>query len=86
MDDQNQQTRKPRRHPLFGSMKGTLTIAPGVDLTAPSCPDFDAYAERKYGPESRLGKLWAEVVERENLRTADHSQGRSPDEKPSETT
>ncbi|MGB3813350.1 MAG: helix-turn-helix transcriptional regulator [Shinella sp.] len=25
----------PYRHPIFGCMKGTLTIAPGVDLTEP---------------------------------------------------
>ncbi len=24
-----------RRHPIFGCMKGTITIAPGVDLTQP---------------------------------------------------
>ncbi|MFC3325369.1 DUF7662 domain-containing protein [Mesorhizobium cantuariense] len=30
----------PRRHPIFGSMKGTLTILPGVDLTEPADPDW----------------------------------------------
>jgi hypothetical protein len=70
MDEQNHQEVKRRRHPLFGWTKGTLTIAPGVDLTEPTCPDFEAYADRKYGPKSRLGKLWVKVVERENLRTA----------------
>jgi len=25
-----------RRHPLFGAMRGTVTVAPGVDLTAPT--------------------------------------------------
>jgi hypothetical protein len=29
-----------RRHPIFGSMKGTLTILPGVDLTEPADPDW----------------------------------------------
>ena len=29
-----------RRHPLFGWMKGTFTIAPGTDLTAPADPDW----------------------------------------------
>lgn len=27
--------KNPYRHPIFGCMKGTLTIAPGVDLTEP---------------------------------------------------
>ena len=49
-------------------MKGTLTIPPGVDLTDPAWPDWDAYAEKKYGRESELGKLWAQVVEREKQR------------------
>lgn len=53
-------------HPLIGCMKGTLTIAPGVDLTEPTCPDWEAYAERKYGPNSRLGRIWAQFVERKN--------------------
>jgi hypothetical protein len=55
-------------HSPFGCMKGTLTIAPGLDLTQPAWPDWDAYAEKKYGPESELGKLWAQVVEREKQR------------------
>lgn len=29
-----------RRHSLFGWMKGTVTIAPGVDLTEPADPDW----------------------------------------------
>lgn len=31
--------KKPRRNPLFGSMKGTFTIAPGYDLTSPIYSD-----------------------------------------------
>jgi hypothetical protein len=27
-------------HPAFGSMKGTVTVAPGVDLTEPADPDW----------------------------------------------
>jgi hypothetical protein len=49
-------------------MKGALTIPPGVDLTEPVWPDWDAYAEKKYGPESELGKLLAQAVKREKQR------------------
>jgi hypothetical protein len=73
-------TRKPKRPglsdntvgvprgPLFGCMKGTLTIAPGVDLTEPACPEWGADADKKYGPDSELGKLMAQVAEREDQR------------------
>lgn len=37
-------------HPLFGCMKGTVTIAPGVDLTEPADPDLADWIEKKYGP------------------------------------
>ena len=30
----------PSRHPIFGCMKGTLTIIPDVDLTEPADPDW----------------------------------------------
>lgn len=42
-----------RRHPLFGCMKGTLTIPHGVDLTEPADPDLAGYVERKYGAAVR---------------------------------
>jgi transcriptional regulator with XRE-family HTH domain len=29
-----------KRHPLFGSMKGTSIVMPGVDLTQPADPDW----------------------------------------------
>src|SRR5882724_5109321 len=29
------QVRKGERHPLFGALKGMVTVAPGVDLTEP---------------------------------------------------
>ena len=37
------------RHPLIGWMKGTLTIADGVDLTQPADPEWGeaAYGDRK---------------------------------------
>ena len=30
----------PRRHPLFGAMKGLLTLPPDLDLTLPADPDW----------------------------------------------
>jgi hypothetical protein len=42
-----------RRHPLFGRLKGVITLAPGVDLTEPADPDLADYLDRKYGPEVR---------------------------------
>ena len=38
------------RHPIFGCMKGMITVAPGVDLTEPADPDLAEYLDRKYGP------------------------------------
>jgi hypothetical protein len=35
-----------KRHPLFGFMKGTVRVAPGVDLTEPADPEW---GERAYG-------------------------------------
>ncbi len=36
--------KQSKRHPLFGWMKGTVTIAPGVDLTEPADPDWGELA------------------------------------------
>lgn len=30
----------PQRHPFFGSMAGTITVMPGVDLTEPADPEW----------------------------------------------
>jgi hypothetical protein len=40
----------PPRHPLFGWMKGTFTIAPGVDLTQPAMPEWGevAYGDKTW--------------------------------------
>jgi hypothetical protein len=38
-----------KRHPLFGAMKGLITIAPGVDLTEPAMPEWGEVA---YGDKS----------------------------------
>ncbi|MBB5046502.1 hypothetical protein HNR60_001247 [Rhodopseudomonas rhenobacensis] len=35
------------RHPLFGWMKGTVTFAPGVDLTEPADPEWADRIERE---------------------------------------
>jgi hypothetical protein len=31
-----EEAKEPRRHPLFGRLKGTITIMPGTDLTEPA--------------------------------------------------
>jgi len=44
------EARGPEGHPLFGWMKGTLTIAPGVDLTQPADPEWGevAHGDRRW--------------------------------------
>ena len=34
------QAKQPRRHPLFGWLKGMVTVAPGTDLTQPADPEW----------------------------------------------
>ncbi len=34
------EARKPRRHPLFGALKGSVRVAEGYDLTEPADPDW----------------------------------------------
>jgi hypothetical protein len=43
----------PGRHPLIGWMKGTLTVAPGVDLAKPADPEWGevAYGDRTWGKD-----------------------------------
>jgi hypothetical protein len=43
-------SRKSKRHPLIGWMKGTFTIAPGVDLTQPAMPEWGevAYGDKTW--------------------------------------
>lgn len=38
---------KPARHPILGCMRGTVTLAPGADLTSPADPEWGrmAYGE-----------------------------------------
>ena len=40
---------EPCLHPLFGWMKGTITFAPGVDVTEPADPELGDYLDEKYG-------------------------------------
>jgi hypothetical protein len=46
-----QADKKPKRHPAFRAMKGTFTIAPGVDLTEPALPEWADWIEEKYGKD-----------------------------------
>ena len=37
---QPSEARRPRRHPLFGALKGSVRVAEGYDLTEPADPDW----------------------------------------------
>jgi hypothetical protein len=53
-DSAGEGVKQARRHPLFGWMKGLITIAPGTDLTEPADADW---AEIAWGKdESRAGR------------------------------
>jgi hypothetical protein len=41
--------KQPRRHPLFGRMKGMVTLMPQTDLTKPADPDWADIAWGKQG-------------------------------------
>lgn len=41
----------PRHHPLFGCLKGTVTIADGVDLTEPAMPEWAQISQDMDLPE-----------------------------------
>ena len=69
-----------KRHPLYGFMKGTVTIAPGVDLTEPADPywglDLDAFKETlsdKVSPRAIAPPLsalwWAKKGDRDKAHT-----------------
>ena len=60
------------KSPLFGSMKGTTIVMPGVDLTEPADPDWGRVYDDDYDPQqiavdqvrtniglSAVGKIWA---------------------------
>jgi len=42
-----------QHHPLFGRLKGVITLVSGVDLTEPADPDLADSLDRKYGSEIR---------------------------------
>jgi hypothetical protein len=44
---------QPRRHPMFGAMKGLITIEPGYDLAQPAMPEWAEMLDKKYGTETR---------------------------------
>jgi hypothetical protein len=49
--------RQRGRHPLFGALKGTITIAPGVDLTEPADPEWGkVYDDVGPASEGRVGE------------------------------
>ncbi len=55
-DDKSKGTRQPaKRHPLIGSMKGMVQIAPGVDLTEPADPEWADRLDKMYPPIPRKG-------------------------------
>ena len=56
--DREQPPTEQRRHPMYGWMKGTITIAPGVDLTEPACPEWADITEEKV---ERLAKMLEEA-------------------------
>jgi hypothetical protein len=39
-----------KRHPLFGRLKGTVQVAPGVDLTEPADPAWADRLDEEYDP------------------------------------
>ena len=55
----------PQRHPMFGCMKGTLTVAEGVDLTEPACPEWPDLIEEKM---ARMERMLGVALKDENER------------------
>jgi hypothetical protein len=41
--------KRPRRHPILGTMKELTTIAPGVDVTEPAMPEWADLIDEEYG-------------------------------------
>lgn len=53
--DREPMNSSPRRHPLLGWLKGTVTIAPGTDLTEPADPDWGVSAWGETAPGADVG-------------------------------
>lgn len=66
------ETKTHGKSPLFGSMKGTTIVMPGIDLTEPADPDWGRVYDDEYDPQqiavdqvktniglSLVGKIWA---------------------------
>jgi len=52
-DSEDKRPAISRRHPLFGCLKGTVQVAPGVDLTKPADPEWGdhVWADRPWSQE-----------------------------------
>ena len=50
-------SKQPRRHRLFGWMKGTVTIMPETDLTEPADPNW---ADIAWGENSKVAERKSE--------------------------
>jgi hypothetical protein len=47
------QAGRGERHPLFGALKGSTFVPPGVDLTEPADPDWADISEQDSIPPTR---------------------------------
>ena len=45
----NRKKAAQKRHPLIGCMKGTIKVAPGLDLTESADPEWADRLDKEYG-------------------------------------